>query len=79
MLRKLARELIEIDCLEIRVGICVAESGFRNEIYDIVVIVDCDHRPIHPGLVSGYECKVRIGIIHQQLKHFGVENQVALQ
>ena len=70
VLRELTGEFVDIDRFVVAIYI------FRNKIDDIVVLVDANHRPVHPSLVFIHKGEVGVGIVQNHAEEAIVENQV---
>ena len=75
-MRELTGEFVDIDRFVVAIYIFIFERLFRNEIDDIVVLVNANHRPVHPSLVFIHKGEVGVGIIQNHAEEAIVENQV---
>ena len=78
LLQELTTELINVHRLEIAIHISIIEGLLRDEVHDVLVFIQSDHRTIHPGLILSHKCQIRIGILENHREKAVAEDEVAL-
>ena len=77
MLQEVLTELVDVHRLVIRIHVAVIESFFRDEVHDVLFLVKAYHRAVHPRLILGHQCQVRIRILKNHREELIAEDQVA--
>ena len=78
MLRELLAKLVDVYSLVVRVNIIIVEGIFRDEVYDVIIVIQTYHRTIHPRLVLCYKCEIRISILYYHRDNIIAEDEIAL-
>ena len=73
---KIRVEFVYVDRLVVRRGVAVFECLLRNEVHDVVVIVDAHHCAVHPCLVFRHEGAVAVRRVQGCLKHGILEDEI---
>ena len=76
--RKLLAEFVNVHRLVVGIDLRVAEGFPGHKIHDIVLLVDADHRAVHPGFIFGHQSQIGERIVEDHGKQAVIKNQVTL-
>lgn len=70
---ELLAHLVDIHGLVIDIDILISECLLRDEIHDIAILINADHRAVHPVLIFVHKCKVRLRAGNEHIQNLLVE------
>ena len=72
-------ELIDVDRLVVTAGVGIVEGRLRDEVDDVLFVVDLHHRAVHPTFVFGHQSQIGVGVLQDHRDQTVAEDEVALQ